>query len=508
MLKLAEGRRVERKATAGSGRALALAIAVAALAAAGHGAVGVQDAISGGCPAFSPDGRRIAFQRERGDWYDLVVRDIATGAETLLETGGPFRAGQPAWGSDGSLAYILCPATNTSYEASVANSEDGCNIWLWKDGARRRLTWGRFRDSTPSFGPDGLIYFASTCADGKKRVPVLFTVDPSKNGADGRPEKKVIYRAPAMHSVGVSQPTVSPDGRLLVWAELDGFDDVWHICVSPASDTSKTQRLTSFGVWAYAPRWCPDSRHLVCTAFRPGDESWGVFMVDVRTGAMARLFTGEEPSVSIDGRKLVYERDGVIRFADMKPEFLPSGDAVGKKASDEPERVLLAHGDMENKTTVALGDSLKFGSDRTFFVRAEFDYDGDASLYQDVVRGAYEESDRGFNLYLAMGIPHFGTRDTHNQHFRVYSGERFRKGHGVLTGIRTRDALYLYVEGDADGNMLYSKGMSRGAIALDHPKQMVVGGTFKTKSRVRKIEVGTGWPANVPKPFNGEELFR
>ena len=148
------------------------------------------------------------------------------------------------------------------------------------------------------------------------------------------------------------------------------------------------------------------------------------------------------------------------------------------------------------------------GADRTFFVRAEFDYDGDASLYQDVARGAYEESSLGFNLYLAKGIPHFGTRDIRNQHFRVYSGARFRKRHGVLTGIRTRDALYLYVEGDADGDRLYSKGMSRGAIALDHPKQMVVGGTFKPKSRVRKIEVGTGWPANVPQPFNGEELFR
>lgn len=483
---------------------LAAAITCGASAARAAGA-----SIAGDCAVFSPDGGRIAFQRERGDAFDLVVRDLSTGEETLVEKGGKVIAGQPAWGPDGSLAYVMMPATNTAYEAAVAKSEDGSNLWLWKDGARRRITWGRVHDSTPSFGPDGRIYFASACgyAQRKAGTPALFVVDPR----EARPERKMIYFAPNARTIcvstGVSQPSVSPDGKLLVWTEINALDDVWHICIARLSDPAGTmRRLTPFAMWAYSPRWCPDGRHVVFTGFNAGDDGWGVHVADARTGAIKRLFPGEEPSLSADGRRIVFTRDASLRFADVTPDTFTfrAGDSRSQPW-DEPERLLLAKTNMTNSMSAALGDDFKFGSDRTFFVRAEFDYDGDISKNHDIVHGIYKESHIGFHLYLIKGTPNFGTRYPDNRHLHICSNGKFKDRHGMLTGIRTKDAIYLYVEGGG----FYSKGLGKGAIALDHPIRVEVGNALSgSVSLVRKLDIGTGWPVNVPKPFAGEELFK
>ncbi len=481
---------------------LAAAITCGASAARAAGA-----SIAGDCAVFSPDGGRIAFQRERGDRFDLVVRDIATGSETVVESGDEILAGQPAWGPDGSLAYIVHPVTNTAYEAVAAKSDAGCNVWLWKDGVKRRVTRGRWHDNTPSFGPDGRIYFASAYRLRRNGIPALYVTDPR----EANPERKMIYSSPPPQSVvpstGLSQPSVSPDGRLLLWTEMCAFDDVWHLCIAKLSDVvGTTYRLTPFSTWAYSPRWCPDGRHVLFTGFNPGDGGWGVFVLDARTGRTRRVSDGTEPAMSADGRRIVFTQGGELKFADVGPDFFSFPDTgTGAQPWNEPERVVVSCGNMTNGMYAALGDDCRFGTERTFFVRAEFDLGREAPATHDVVRGAYKESHLGFHLYFSKGTPNFGTRDRNGRHFRVFSGTRFDGRKGVMTGIRTKDGIYLHVEGRG----LYSKGLTRGAISLDHPIRMDTGVALeKAVKIVRKVEVGTGWPVNVPKPFAGEELFR
>ena len=465
------------------------------------GAVGASVATDGDAPVFAPDGS-VLFQRPRGEFLDVMRADASLGNARTVASAADMSFGQPAVGPEGEVVCVGYSLAQTSYRKGIAKSDDGANLYLVRDGVTRRLTWGRQFDSTPSFGPDGKVYYSSADLSTVRGVPGLFRLDPRQE----KPVRELLYLAPAYHSTGVSQPVVSPDGRFLAWAELDGWDDTWSLRLSRLEDRMSPCTLTPAKMWAYAPRWCPDSRHLVFTGFRTGDPTWCVYVVDVATGALTRLFAGTEPCVSADGRTVVYVKDGVLATA---PFALPaaSGQPVASAPWREPETVLLVREDVPNDTTVDLDDAFAFGRDRTAFVRVAFDYDKDDSCLQDLARLVYGETDRGLHLYLGKGQPHFATRDGLNEHFRIATGTKFRASHGVMTGIRTAEGLYLLVEGDTAFSAVYQKRFTRDNLALKTPKALAVG-TRLTGSRVTRVEVGTGWPTNVPKPFDVREDFK
>ena len=465
---------------------------------------GGEDVCEGAAAAFSPDGKTLAFQRERGDFIDVWTRDLASGEETLVERMERGRAGQPTWTRDGGLVYILSPATNTSYAAAKAKCDVGCNLYLSKDGKKRRLTFGRWRDSTPHAAVDGKVYYVTKGrGEGKMKnrgTPTVYALDPADPAAKPVP----VYAPPSIHSAGVSQPVVSPDGRLLAWAELDGWDDVWHICVAKLSDPSDFLVLTPPRMVAYEPNWTPDSAHLVFTGYREGDGGWSVYAADIATGALKRLFRGTEPAVSPDGRRIAYTEDGRIR---LKP-FAVTFDADAVPAADpsaEPEKVIWSAENPKNGARVPMTDDFRFGSERTVFVRAKFRFDGDCSKYQDIVQCAYGESPLGLDLYMAKGIPHFGLRDGAGDHIRVAAPSAVKGACEMrMTGVRTRDGFYLSVN---DGPVLFHN-FTRGSLPLDTPKSVLMGSTFNPASAIGLVEVGTGWPANVPRLRTGKELMK
>ena len=459
---------------------------------------------TGGAAAFSPDGKTLAFQRERGDYIDVWTRDLRTGQESLVEQMERGRAGQPSWTPDGGIVYILSPATNTSYVAAKTKCDVGCNLYLFKDGKKRRLTFGRWRDSTPHAAVNGKVYYVTKGrGEGSQKnrgVPTIYALDL----AEGTPSPVAVYAPPSIHSAGVSQPVVSPDGRLIAWSELDGWDDVWHICVARLENPSDHLVLTPPRMVAYEPNWAPDSRHLVLTGYQEGDPSWCVYSADLESGALKRLFCGTEPAVSPDGTQLAYSRDGQIRLAKWDASRWPADADRAANVCDEPEKVVWKQANPANGSTAKMTDDFRFGKDRTVFVRAKFRFDGDASIYQDVVRCAYAESGLGLNLYMAKGIPHFGLRDASGDHIRVAAAAAITKPCDLtLTGIRTRDAFCLSIN---DGPVLFHN-FTRGSLSLDTPQEVRIGTTFKPESRIRSLEVGTGWPTNVPKFKTGRELL-
>jgi Tol biopolymer transport system component len=209
-------------------------------------------------PTCSPDGRRIVFVRETINGAGLYELPAAGGVARKLISADSFAA--PAWSPDGrlvaftdavdglrllDLAHHLVHVLSRGYDEDPSWSPDGTHlafdhdrtgngdtsIWtMRRDGTgRRQITHppGGAKDRTAAWSPDGkLIAF--------QRDFDIWTV-----AASGGSERLVVRDA--------TNPTWSPDGRSLL------VDEVRH----PFRDTglyevtrsAGAQRLVVRGVW-------------------------------------------------------------------------------------------------------------------------------------------------------------------------------------------------------------------------------------------------------------------
>ena len=96
------------------------------------------------CPAFSPDGTRVAFLRFRGDYRnnDLCVADVATGAVIVVASGSDFPGGGlftngVSWSPDGQTLAV---------SAGLSSGQQG--IWLVSLSGTtpaKATTWGELK---------------------------------------------------------------------------------------------------------------------------------------------------------------------------------------------------------------------------------------------------------------------------------------------------------------------------------------------------------------------------
>ena len=463
--------------------------------------------VEGDAPAVSRDGRRLAFQSARGGQMRLGLLDLASRHVTWLVDGETENACHPAWGRDGSLVYAYANITNTAYQRFCVKGgpQDGYGLALWKDGATRELTHGLWRDYMPSFSPDGSrIYFctqrgaekATETTGVRQRVDVLDLDVPSE------PKPCIL---PPQGDSAVGQPVVSPDGRLIAWAELGCPGDIWHIKAARVGETDRAVQVTPVRMSAYAPNWLPDSRHLVCAGFLKGDPTWCVYAVNVVDGSVRRIAEGTDPCVSADGRTLYHVQDGWIWRRPFDPAMLPSGGGAESDPDGEPERILQSF-DAVAANGVRPMPAGDFGRDRTVFCRLTVDFDGTDGFYP-VFFGGYRTTSLGLMLFFKGGCAYFATRDFADTAFAVNDSSRLSKGLHRLTGIRGSDGkVYLSV----DGKPAVSLGCSRGVIALDGPRKGVFfpDGVKVHGKGISDFQIGTGWPANVPKPLKGRDLVR
>ncbi len=143
-------------------------------------------------PAWSPDGKRIAFQSFRdGTWHIWSV--AADGSSLRQHTLGEFDHREPDWSRDGrSLLF---------------SSDRSGNYDVWRQdlasGRLDRVTNAPADEFGPSAGPDGSIAFASATPG----AAGIWLVEPDGTvarwaAADGR----------------VAGPSISPDGRTIVYS--------------------------------------------------------------------------------------------------------------------------------------------------------------------------------------------------------------------------------------------------------------------------------------------------
>ena len=274
-------------------------------------------ATSATLPYGEPPSWRLLFQRVVNGRRVVMVRDLATGQETRISS-AEGQACHPAWGSDGSVLYTYGNETKTGFAAR--DDATGWNLWLWKDGARRQLTHGRQRAYAASFAPDGqTIYFSCDHVTDMTGKAASLAADPnaiSRAGIaavplDGHGAQRTVCVLPQSNSA-CSQPRISPDGKLLLRAELAKFREPWRLVVSPLDHPERRTYLTSWYEAAYAPAWSPDGKLIAYTGFRDGDAGWGVYVMPSEGVVTQRIADGRNPSFTPDGKSIIYDRDGTI----------------------------------------------------------------------------------------------------------------------------------------------------------------------------------------------------
>ena len=215
-----------------------------------------------GMPFFSPDGNQVAFtwNGEKRDNFDIYVKLIGTGGPPLRLTSNPADDYSPAWSPDGRFiafvrdlsreksAVLVIPALGGPertiaeiFNPSVAQLPIPNLAWS-PDGK-----WLAVSDRDSPTAPFGL---------------ALLSVETTEKHKLTFPQAQVL---------GDGAPAFSPDGRALVfsrWTDF-GIGDLYLLDLSSPPEgpkaTGEARRVTFDNSGANSPAWTADGREIVFT---------------------------------------------------------------------------------------------------------------------------------------------------------------------------------------------------------------------------------------------------
>jgi TolB protein len=228
-------------------------------------------------PAWSPDGRWIAFRRNpaRGDEGDILLVSAAGGPARNLTRSAGIAEWSPAWLPGGrELVYF-------------STADGGLDLWtMRRDGSRkRRLTRSPGLDEYPSPSPDGRLIAFQTARAGQFDVFVVTR--------DGTWQRNLTRDV-----ADDKWPAWSADGLWIAFtSDRDGSDDVFVMRADGTSvrNLTRTPRLEeSHSAWA------PDGRLTFSRHAETGPiELW---VTEIDGSDAKRLDAVAEPVFSFDWR--------------------------------------------------------------------------------------------------------------------------------------------------------------------------------------------------------------
>ncbi|MCC6262060.1 MAG: PD40 domain-containing protein [Bryobacterales bacterium] len=245
-----------------------------------------------GSPAFSPDGRRLAFVRSLDDAAgDLYVASLNDGALQRLTRDGRRIAGI-AWAEDG--------------KSIVFSTERSGLPALWRidvaTSALEPVRQVREAAALPSISRAGntLAYVRWSGREDLVRIPLNIAVGAA---VDPATVTRLFENS--------SNPEYSPDGSKVVFSMAVGnANEIW---VSDA-DGRDAVRLTTADGYAASPRWSPDGRFIAFDARAANNFGiYDVFVISATGGTPRRLTSGPlqntRPAWSSDGRFIYFASD-------------------------------------------------------------------------------------------------------------------------------------------------------------------------------------------------------
>jgi len=157
--------------------------------------------LSGG--PFSPDGKHLLFTYRKIDNLQLFVLDRATRGERQLTTSSSDKY-DSAWSRDGRWVVF------------ASNAAGAVQVWriAATGGEEKVLTPGSERMRHLFYSPDGLWIYVQPSHRNIYRLPA----------AGGPIERVTNFAEPGLF---IEEPTISPDGRYLVYSRSSGGASLW-----------------------------------------------------------------------------------------------------------------------------------------------------------------------------------------------------------------------------------------------------------------------------------------
>ena len=223
-------------------------------------------------PAWSPNGREIAYVSFESQKAVVWVQDVATGKRTMVAN---FKGSNsaPAWSPDGRTLAVALTLNGLS-QIYLINAVDGANA--------RRLTTSNAIDTEPVFSPDGRTLFFTSDRGGSPQI--------YRMPASGGDATRVTFGS----SYNVS-PRVSPDGRSLAF--LTRRDGRYFVGLKDLGSGGNESVLTDGGQ-EESPSFAPNGRWIMYATQQGGRDSLMATSVDGRVKQRLSSSLGDirEPS--------------------------------------------------------------------------------------------------------------------------------------------------------------------------------------------------------------------
>jgi Tol biopolymer transport system component/DNA-binding winged helix-turn-helix (wHTH) protein len=249
-------------------------------------------------PVLSPDGRRLAYvSTRRGERPNVWVMDLA-GSSAVQLTSDENSEHEPAWSRDGRrVAYL-------------SRKGDVGGLWSLDTTTRREelvVDLGRPGRVLGIESPLGEVALASSMTQ------VAFSLLAPPSGMRAMYVSPTATPAPrrlTADGISAGYPAWSPDERTLAVEIMDG--QATHAAVIDVA-TGTLRQLTDEPGQTWVRSWSPDGTRIAIAAQRRGQ--WHLGWVDARTGRLGAFAPPERPRVyvrypdwSAHGDRLVYER--------------------------------------------------------------------------------------------------------------------------------------------------------------------------------------------------------